>query len=85
MKCPDQLIRLYSSTKGEVSADTEVGGLYLYNLLKVLKNSTISRLDIVSAHNEAAQIVISESLNTQHPSRIVPRLPFDSLLPGAIN
>ncbi len=87
-KCPGQLIRLYSSYRGELSSPEEnvnMGGMYSYNLIEVLKNNRQSKLDIVSAHNEASQRVIQRTQGQQNPSRLVPKINISEYLPGSIN
>jgi len=87
MRCPEQLIRLFSSRRGEPSymGEDGVGSLYSSNLLKTLSANILPRLDVVSAHGVAAKIVEKESADRQHPSSCFPKFSSDLLLPGSIN
>jgi hypothetical protein len=85
LKCPDQLLRLYSSQKGDYSNDTPRGGLYSVNLVNILKSNTDKILNIVSAHTAVSPTVIKASNDKQHPDYMIPRLLPNQILPGSIN
>lgn len=84
-KCPPQNIKLYSCSRNQSSQDEEErGGLYSYNLLKVLKESNKIRLDFITAHQKAKEIVHSISFGTQTPVAAYPKLPAHQILPASI-
>lgn len=81
-ECPEQKLRFYAAKEGSSAQDTEDGGLYSVNLLKVLKDA-YRDINIVDAHDEAARIVEQESFGEQCPSKRVDRV--TNYLPGAIS
>ncbi len=81
-ECPKQKLRFYAARAGYSAQDTEDGGLYSVNLLKVLKEAH-QNINIVDAHDKAAEMVIQESSGEQCPSKRVDRV--INYLPGAIS
>ena len=80
--CPNQEIILYSSKKGEYSADTSKGGLFIQALLETAEsNGEYKILTALKAFELAKPIVIKDSKNKQHPDYFVypksgKKLPF---------
>ena len=86
-RAPEQLIRLYASKIGTSAIDDD-GGIYTQTLLQILNNSN-SEIDIVTAHDITAEIVINKTKKddevegAQIPQRSVPKI--FNYLPGVIN
>jgi hypothetical protein len=66
--CPEQQVVLYSSSINENSNDSELGGHFVYNLLRVAQ---VNKQDILSsreAYLSAKEIVQYKTKRTQNPS-----------------
>jgi len=66
--CPQQQVILYSSSIDESSRDSELGGLFAYNLLKVAQNNEKDVLNSREAYLIAKQAVQNKTKMTQNPS-----------------
>ncbi|MFI4919952.1 MAG: caspase family protein [Legionellales bacterium] len=77
MEAIPQQVQLYSCSIGEVSYDTQDGGVYLKNLLQAATNQ-ISEFKLVgSAHQEAIEPTLRYSRNEKHgdqnPAAVLPK------------
>lgn len=80
MECPEQFIRMYSCSIKESADETPKGGIYTHALLDISKQNVSPKLSALSAHNQAAEIVIKKSAGKQNPeyqsTRATPMLPI---------
>jgi hypothetical protein len=68
IKCPNQQVKLYSSSINETSQDdSEVGGYFAYNLLKVALNNNEKILNSRVAYLQAKKIVQEKTNYEQNP------------------
>ncbi|RUM46234.1 MAG: hypothetical protein DSY46_00470 [Hydrogenimonas sp.] len=68
IKCPNQQVILYSSSIDESSQDdSELGGYFAYNLLKVALNNNEEILNSRVAYLQAKKIVQEKTSNKQNP------------------
>ncbi len=80
-QCQEQTLRFYAAKIGDYAHDSDDGGIYTKALLKTLRNE-YGEIDMVGAHNKAAQIVQNETQGEQNPDLRVPRL--HNFLPGTV-
>lgn len=85
-QCPNQLIKLYSCSENQSSSDNKMrGGVYSYNLIKVLKQYSGNRLDFKTANEEVSKIVNRLSGGNQTPDGVYPKLYSSEILPASVN
>lgn len=85
MKCPERNLRFYAAEVGKSAHDTDFGGLYSRCLLDTLRKS-FDEMDIITAHKNAAKIVITKTQFDKNP-----QIPDSDIikdghtLPGKVN
>jgi len=84
LRCPKQSIHLYAAKPDEYASATSIESYYISELLKEL-NIVEENINVIKAHNIAAEQVIKRSNGEQHPySDVVPDN-VSEYLPGAID
>jgi hypothetical protein len=73
MQANHQQVRLYACSIGEVSYDTDTGGVYSKNLLSVAKKVEKDFMTVGEAHMHASEKV-REEFPDQNPDSVIPRL-----------